>query len=126
MRFGAMVVRERLGQKQKGPAVAIADDDHRSDSPRVHDAATASVGLLALFLELYGVRIRFREWDHLLHVQEYASLQRVWPEPNATDGSLSGPWPVCIRKAIVPVRNRLSVESVLLLDKEDFYDSTIK
>jgi hypothetical protein len=85
MRFGAMVVRERLGQEHKRPAVAIADDDHRSDNPRVHDAATASVSLLGLLLELYGARIRFQEWDHLLHAQEYASLQRVWPEPNETD-----------------------------------------
>jgi hypothetical protein len=30
------------------------------------------------------------------------------------------------QKAIVPIRNRLSVESVLLLDKEDFYDSNIR
>ena len=29
-------------------------------------------------------------------------------------------------RALVPIRNRLSVESVLLLDKEDFYDSKIK
>ena len=30
-------------------------------------------------------RVCLRQWDHLLHVQEDAGLQRVWPEPDAAD-----------------------------------------
>jgi hypothetical protein len=41
--------------------------------------------LLSLLLELHGVRVCFRQRDHLLHVEEDAELQRVWPESDAAD-----------------------------------------